>query len=277
MDDTLVVVTSWDVGANDRLANTFRAWKYPHVETVCDKTNHESVTLNKIIRGARDRGFKYLALADADIRYDHEQTIRLMRDYLESHPASGVIRPWCQGENAGSNHDVTEKYIEDGTGWVFRLDMGGWTPTFDEEFLGTGWSDMDIGMEIAHRGFKTMHDRRYPVFHKAGGTTKNPFITAVGKRNKLILDFKWHKVGRDRWQGVEWYNSTVPDDEKIPTFFELMSWRTDDLERFQQSISPEHAQIFKKDVRENPNLIWHNPLLVGYSTREKFHTEHGYS
>jgi len=156
------------------------------------------------------------------------------------------------------------------------LNMGIW---FDEELLFTGWSDIDFGSEIEHAGFKNYNDRRYPVRHnleRSVAHSASTFLEAMKKRNKLIVDYKWWKCGRDNWLGVEAYNATLPIEERIPSMNMVAAMSDERQALFADSIHPEHAQIFLKDGEVMPNLTWKNPLIVGYNHRQVWKEKYGY-
>lgn len=275
MDDLAVWVIGW--GDNDPLAEKFRAWGVPHVFTFCDRYHGESENYNHCFRESERLGFQFILITDSDVDFRHQQTIPEMYKSIVDHSDWGSIRPWRQGENPVPYYPIEQKYMEDGTAAIWRLNTGAYC---DEEFLFTGWMDYDLGNEMQYRGYKNMNDRRYPVFHNMRGSnshSKSPILQAAKKRNKLILDVKWWVVGRENWRGVEAYNQSVPVEKRIPTFPEMLYWSPEECETFQQSVSVEHHDIWLKDGHENPNFVWLNPLICGYSTREEFERSRGYS
>lgn len=277
MDDLIVWVTGW--GDNESLAERLRTWgKIPHVITYQNFGAGESTNYNHMIHLSESQGYRFILVTDTDVNFLHDQTIPKMYEWLRDNNEAGSIRPWRNGEPAQSAHYPPEKkYVEDGTAMMWRLKTGMY---YDEEFLFTGWSDLDAGNELEYRGYANYNDRRYPVLHDRAGSNSHvysSFLNAAKKRNKLILDFKWHLVGRERWAGVECYNSSASLEKRIPTINQLASYSNEQQEAFGQSVSPEHHQIWVKDHHDNPNLVWMNPVIVGYSTREKFEREYGYS
>jgi hypothetical protein len=279
MDDLIVWVMGWNKVGNEHLAHRLRTWgEVPHVETYCNYGAGEAQNYNYAIRTSEAQGYGYILIVDADVEFIHPETIPEMYKWLTENPKAGSIRPWRKGEAAQSAHyPPPVKYVDDGTAMMWRLRTGMY---YDEEFQFTGWSDLDAGLELEHLGYLNYNDRRYPVMHDMTGSNSHVHssaLNALKKRNKLILDFKWFKVGREKWQGVEAYNDSVTVEYQIPTVNQIIAMPNESQEIFGQSISPEHHQIWVKDSHEDPNLVWMNPLIVGYSTRDKFEKEHGYS
>jgi hypothetical protein len=277
MDDLAVWVIGW--GNNEPLANKLRTWgRVPHVFTYQNFAGSEAENYNRVIRISENEGFRFILVADSDVEFIYDETIPKMYEWMRDTGKAGSVRPWRKGEPAQSAHYPLEvKYVEDGTALMWRLKTGMY---YDEEFKFTGWSDLDAGNELEYLGYLNYNDRRYPVMHDMTGSnshSKSSCLNALKKRNKLILDIKWHKIGRANWLGVEEYNRGVDVEERIPTVNQIVAYSNERQEMFGQSISPEHHQIWVKDHRENPNLVWKNPVVVGYSTRDEFEKEHGYS
>lgn len=279
MNDLAVWVLGWNETGNDGLAERLRAWgKVPNVFTYCNYGGGEPENYNHCIRESERMGFQYIMALDSDVEIIHTETIPAMYEWINTHEKAGSIRPWRKGEPAQSQHYPPEvKYVEDSTAMLWRIGIGVY---MDEEFAYTGWCDLDLGLQLEQSGYQNYNDRRYPVMHNMDGSnshSRSSVLQAIKKRNKLLLDFKWYKVGIKNWRGVDSYNRSVPIDERIPTVNQIVAMSNESQELFQQSVSPEHAQIWHKDGRVNPNLSWRNPLVVGYSTREKFEKEYGYS
>jgi hypothetical protein len=279
MDDLAVWIIGWNEKGNEQLAERLRNWGgVPHVFTYTNYAEGESTNYNRCIRWSEENGFKYMMALDADVEVRYSETIPEMYKFLIITEKAGSIRPWRKGEEAQvSSYPPEEKYIEDGTALMWRINTGIY---WSEELPYTGWQDLEFGCEMTYHGYKHYNDRRYPVYHNMAGSNAHSvssILQAIKKRNKLIHDVKWYAVGRGNWQGVEAYNASVPLEKRIPTVNQLMCYSNEDQERFQQSISPEHHQIWVKDNHANPNLCWENPIVVGYSTRERFQQTHGYS
>jgi len=176
-----------------------------------------------------------------------------------------------QGELAEPDAVPYEFYLQDGTALLLRLDINGWLPAFDEEFLFTGWSDLDIGENIKHHGGLVMNDKRYPVKHDLGNTRRRAqcsYLMAMERRSRLILSLKWFVVGIQKWHGVDDYNKTVPRIKQVPSMYELATYTDDDLETWWRSIHPEHPQIWRMDKELDPVDYWENPILGGRNIRE---------
>ena len=278
MNDLIVWATGWDDDGNKRLASTLLNMGVPNVDTHCDFTKHEPDNYNVCIKESIARGFKYAQFIDSDVEVPHRETILALYNFIASTSDAGSVRPWRSGETPMPYQVPSPWYVDDNTAMMFRLDIGVF---FDEEFLFTGWSDLDFGSEIEFRGYKNYNDRRWPVMHnlaRSRGHTKSTCLQAMKKRNKLIVDYKWWWCGRENWRGVESFNSTIPVEKRIPTMQQIVSMSNEDQHTLAESIDPEHTQIYRKDQRwpNIPNLAWLNPLIVGYSTRERFRNEYGY-
>jgi hypothetical protein len=277
MDDLAVWVTGW--GNNEAFAERLKKeHELPRVFTYQNFGAGEAENYNRMIESSERLGFRFILVTDTDVEFPHQETIPKMYEWLRDNDKAGSIRPWRNGEPAQSAHyPPDKKYVEDGTAMMWRLRTGMY---YDEEFLFTGWLDLDAGNELEHLGYTNYSDRRWPVLHDRAGSNSHvhsSFLNAAKKRNKLILDFKWYLVGRDRWEGADRYNASVSVERRIPTINQLAAYSNVQQDIFGQSISPEHHQIWVKDGHENPNLVWMNPLIVGYSTRDEFDKEHGYS
>lgn len=275
MNDLSVFVVGWR--NNDPLAHQLREQGIPHVFTYCDHYKGEAEVYNWCFRESERLGYKYVLITDSDVSFLHRETIPKMYEWMEKTPNAGSIRPWRKGERPEPYVLPEEKYIDDSTATMFRLGIGAY---MDEEFVYTGWADLDLGVEIESLGYKNYNDRRYPVSHNMDGSNRHSqssIIQAIKKANKLRLDFKRYKVGINNWKGTKAYNDSVSPEERIPTMNQLVYYSDEDQKLFQESVSPEHHQIWVKDGHINPNLTWKNPVIVGYSTRDLFEKEHGYS
>lgn len=279
MNDLAVWVSGWDAEGNERLASQLRSWNIPHVFTWCNFEKHEPQNYNHCIDESVRMGYKYILISDSDVTYAHQETIPAMYDSIINIPQCGSIRPWRQGEKPEPDAKLDLKYVDDNTSMLMRLDIGA---RYDEIYLFTGWSDLEIGMEIERLGYWNMSDRRWPVSHdptRSRSHNKSSALDALKKRNKLIHDWKWWGWGYDRWTnsgGLDGFNAEMPIEKRIPSMQQIIAYSNEDQKIWGDSICPEHHQIWVKDHRENPNLTWLNPLIVGYSTRDKFCQEHGY-
>jgi hypothetical protein len=279
MNDLAVWIIGWDESGNRALADHLRTWgNIPHVFTYTNFSCGESENYNHCIRASEESGYRYMMALDADVEIPHEQTIPKMYEWIASQSQCGSIRPWREGEPVNpSAYPPDKKYIDDGTALMWRIGIGIY---WCEELSFTGWMDLEFGCELEYHGYANYNDRRWPVKHSLAGSRRHSSsnaLQALKKRNKLIHDFKWYLVGRDKWSGVGWYNANAPLERCIPTINQIVAYSNEDQDRFNQSVSPEHHQIWVKDGHENPNLVWKNPMICGYSTREEFERTHGYS
>lgn len=280
MNDLACWIMGWNEAGNERLAERLRGWgNVPNVFTRCCFYMSEAQNYDYVMRWSEQNDFHYILVADSDIEFLHRETIPKMYEWLSSNKDAGSIRPWRKGEPAQpSQYPPDVKYIEDGSALMWRLNTGAY---YDQEYAFTAWGDMDFGEELEYRGFKNYSDRRYPVMHDMTGSNshgRSSALNALKKRNKLIYDFKWWLIGRDKWQGVEAYNATVPIEKRIPTVNQIIAYSDEDQELFQSQVSVEHHRIWMKDSRKNPNLeTWENPVITGIRTRDIWEVEHGYS
>jgi hypothetical protein len=272
MEDLAIYIMDWDEEGIAAMKEQFMGWGYPNIFSRCDRTKHETENMNLTHLAAAEAGFKYYHMANADVVYNHQETIPALYDYIKERPDVGAIHPWVQGEEPLPHAVPYDAYLQDATGITLRLNMNGWVPVYDEEYLGTGWSDLDLGEEILYRGFRILNDRRWPVRHNMGNTKRRDeksFLKALERRSRLILSAKWWWVGRADWKGAEAYNATVPVEKQIPSMNLLMNYTDTELETFWRSIHPEHPQIRRQSNTIDHNDYWENPIIVGYSTRDK--------
>src|SRR3972149_2146859 len=228
MNDLAIWILDWDEEGIQKMKEQFEAW-YPDagIFTYCNRNADETTNMNHSVKESARMGFAYYHRANADLVYGYQETIPALYKWLVEHPDTALIHPFTQGEDAQPFADPYEFYLQDATGATYRLDMTDtrtgekWLPLYDEEYLATGWSDLDFGEEIMWRtGLILMNDRRYPVKHIMGNTRRRDqksYLKAMERRNRLILQAKWHWAGRDNWKGVEAYNTTVQLSKKIPT------------------------------------------------------------
>ena len=287
MNDLAIWILDWDEEGIQKMKEQFEAW-YPDagIFTYCNRNADETTNMNHSVKESARMGFAYYHMANADVVYRYQETIPILYKWLVEHSDTALIHPFTQGEDAQPFADPYEFYLQDATGATYRLDMTDtrtgekWLPLYDEEYLATGWSDLDFGEEIMWRtGLILMNDRRYPVKHIMGNTRRRDqksYLKAMERRNRLILQAKWHWAGRDNWKGVEAYNTTVQLSKKIPTRFELMNYTDDELQKFWRSVCPEHPRIWQMDGRLDPNDFWDNPIVTGYDSRKKFQDKYGY-
>ena len=269
--DVLFVCSGWNEEGVANQVKRFESQGYPYVAPFIDRNHHETVNMNRMIDMAAERGMRYAHLVDYDVEYRYTETVPAMYDYIKNRPDVGAVHPWMQGEDADPTAEPYDFYLQDGTSLLLRLDINGWLPQFDEEFLFTGWSDLDLGENIHHHGALIMNDKRYPVKHDLGNTRRRSqcsFLMANERRNRLILSLKWFVVGITKWRGVNEYNKTVPRIKQVPSMYELATYTDDELETWWRSIWPEHPQIWRKDGELDPVDNWETPVIGGRNIRE---------
>lgn len=242
-------VFHWNIDRSYQLANYYRDRLEVNPIQIIEK-DHETKILNHAL-DLCELDYAYF-VTDEEIIYP--ETVRWMAEWLDEHPDVGLIRPNIEGEprNFGG-YEPYDKYLSDGTSIIIRKSTG---VRFDEEFLFTGWSDLDIGEEMMHQGFKVQVDPRTSVLkqptHYANFST---FRKGYNARNRLLLEAKWYWCGRDDWQGVDEWNKQNPI-MAIPTIFELAWWSDQRLEDFAESVNMEHPQILIKDGQDSGNTDW---------------------
>lgn len=286
MDDLAIWILDWDEVGIAKLKEQFESW-YPkaHIFTYCNRNNHETVNMNHAVLESIRMGFKYYHMANADVVYQYKETIPALYELVLKGDVA-MSHAYTEGELANPNAMPYDDYLQDATSLTHKLELVDrftgepWLPLYDESFLGTGYSDLDLGHMVRRKtGLKIINDPRYAVKHLKGNTKRRDqksFLKALERRNRLILCAKWTVVGIENWRGVEAYNETVPVEKRIPSLNELSNYTDEELGVIWRSVSPEHDVIFKRNGMVDPNTVWMNPILVGYDTRAKFKEEFGY-
>lgn len=271
MHDLGIWVMGWDEDGVRKQVEKFQAQGYPNVFWWIDRNHHETVNMNRTIDKTAERGLSLWSLVNDDVDYKYPETIPAMYDYLKARQEVGAIHPYTQGEPPSPSSQPYDAYLQDATGIIMRLNINGWLPQWDEEFLFTGWADLDIGDHIRRHGGLVINDPRYAVRHDLGNTrrrAKCSYLMAMERRNRLILSAKWWVVGINKWRGIEDYNKTLPRVKQIPTMFELATYTDEELEAMWRSVDFEHPNIRQMNGTIDPNDYWENPVLGGVNVRE---------
>lgn len=219
---------------------------------VISMIDHETRVLNYGLDQCE--GYDYAWLLTPDLIISYPETPYQMAEWLDEHPDVAVLIPNREGEprNFGG-FEPYDKYLADGTAMIFRLSIG---IRFDEEFIFTGWSDLDFGNEVEYQGYKVQVDPRTSVIKRATPYGSwSSFRAAYNARNRLLLEAKWHWAGRDGWRGVENWNEQNPE-RKIPSMFELAWYSETRLDKFAEGVNMEHPQILIKDGQDSGNVDW---------------------
>lgn len=217
---------------------------------VISEYNHETVLLNKAIERCQN---DYLWFLTSDLEIMYPETPHLMVEWMEAHPEVGAMIPNREGERHVGGFSPYKKYLEDGTALMYRMSVGS---SYDEEFVFTGWSDLDFGGAIEQAGYEIWVDPRTCVNkHPTPYGSWTSFRGAYNARNRILLEAKWCWAGPDKWQGVNDWNENNPT-RRIPTIYELAFWDEQTLTRFAESVCMEHPQILFKDGQGTGNEGW---------------------
>lgn len=218
---------------------------------VISEYNHETVLLNKALDRCQS---DYLWFLTSDLEIMYPETPHLMVEWMENHPEIGAMIPNREGERHVGGFSPYKKYLEDGTALMLKMSVGA---RYDEEFLFTGWSDIDLGGTIERLGYEVWVDPRTCVLkHPTPYGSWSAFRSAYNARNRLLLEAKWYwsqSVGG--WGGIEDWNASFPS-RRIPTIYELAFWDEQRLMRFATSVNMEHSQILIKDGQDSGNTDW---------------------
>jgi hypothetical protein len=248
-------IFSWDVPKAEEYARQVGDLCDVETHILC-RYDHESSVFNEAIRRCKT-DYIWLLTVDVDIIYP--QTASLMVEYLEHNGTVGVLCPNREGEApyVGGRWPY-DKYLADNTAIVYRRSVGA---EFDPEYVFAGWNDLDFGEEVKWRGHKVQVDPRISVnkhFTPYGSWTG--FRRAFNARNRLLLEAKWCWVGRENWQGVDYYNEKAPPEARIPTMFEMSCWSEEYCQKFADSVNHEHPQLLLGEEGNDPgNLKWRMP------------------
>jgi len=248
-------VYGWDEVANQHLATVLRERCGVDKVGTENMKAHEPQVLNAILDRATS---DYVLIMHAGIEVLSYNFVELMYDFMVENPSAGLISPNREGEPYQPNLRP-KKWWYDGVSGVF-LRCG---VRFDEEMIFSQWNDVGIGLEYQRQGLTVWRDQRVSVryqFRDFG--SRSDFYHSYAARNKLLLDTKWYLVGGDFWPGVEKYNASVPEEMRIPTMFDLATYRTQELEMFAESIETELHFFLCQDGGKNPNLTWENPVIL---------------
>ena len=249
-------VYSWDNTANERQMQALHGrCGIKRVRAVNIK-DHEPKVLNYILdKACAD----FVLIMHSGIEILQDDFALKMYQFMLDTPNVGLVSPNREGEPP-QPHARPRQWWYDGIAGMFYRDG----VRFDEDFIFSQWADVDIGLEYRHQGFSVWRDPRVSVrysFRDFG--ERSAFYHAYSARNKLLLDTKWYRVGRGNWKGVAAYNESVSERQRIPTQFELAWHRQRELEVFAGSVESELHWILTDGGKENPNLAWENPVVLG--------------
>lgn len=246
-------VCSWDRDANQRLANIlYEECKVPKVTCLVMK-DHEAKVWNHALAHSEA---PFTLICDSDIVILYPDYVKLMYDFISTHDDVGLISPNREGEPRNLGAQVVD-WWNDSPSPIFRKGI----VRFDyKSYLFTQYQDIDISLEYKHLGYRVVRDRRISINHGfADWSGKSSFYGGYAARNKLVFDTKWALVGKDKWEGVEAYNKTVPEERRIPTLFDLAGMSEQGLVDFAASVETELFWFFEGG---RPNERWVNPVYV---------------
>ncbi len=244
-----IAVFYWDndiaLGYLDQLEDRFRVPGF-----VISDFAHETVLLNRAIDFC-EADFLWMLTPDVVVPYD--DTLDKILEVMDN-PKVGAVLPNRQNDIGVGGNVPYKKYLGDGTALLLRMSI---KARYDEEFIFTGWSDLDIGNEIERLGYEVWVDPRTAVHKKetAYGSWSS-FREAYNARNRLLLEAKWHWVGYDDWRGISFYNLNCARNRRIPTEFELAWWSGEEHDRFAKSVYMEQPWILLKDNQGTGNEEW---------------------
>lgn len=248
-------VYSWDEEANQRMATVLRErCGVAKVRTLNMKA-HEPQVLNAMLDAATN---DYVLIMHAGIEVLHDNFVQVMYDFMVENPSAGLISPNREGEPYQPSLRPKAWWYDGVAGIFLRCGI-----RFDEEFLFSQWADLDVGLAYQGQGLTVWRDPRISVRYKFRDFgSRSAFYHAYSARNKVLLDLKWFQYGADSWQGVEEYNAGVPEEMRIPTMFDLATYRRQELEMFAESVALELHWFLIADGGQNPNLDWKNPCVL---------------
>jgi hypothetical protein len=220
-----------------------------HIDAIhVQKLDHEPRVLNHALSTISCR---YIWILTPDVELYDPRTLNSLKEVLDGDDEIGVVAPNRERDPLVGGHTPYEKYLQDGTAILYRRSIG---VLYDEEFIFTGWNDVDFGESIQAAGYKCYVDPRVAVAKTPtpyGSWTS--FRGGYNARNRLLLEAKWWWV--NDWRGTKWFNETYPA-QRIPTQFELAWWDEQRLTRFAESVNMEHPQILIKDGQNSGNVGW---------------------
>lgn len=260
------VVFHWDEDIAKEYAH-YVSHKVGCTAIVQTDKGHETALLNQAIAQC---DAEFLWFLTPDVGLPDSYILELLLQVFDN-PKVGVVLPNRQNDIGVGGNVPYLKYLADGTAMLYRTSV---RAHFDEEFIFTGWSDLDFGCEVERRGYEVWVDPRTAV-HKqetAYGSW-SAFRNAYNARNRLLYEVKWFwpepggfgktnrvsvLVKKTNRLALEKYNNNCDSNKRIPTMFELAWWPEERLQAFADSIYMEHPWVLMKDddPRGSGNMEW---------------------
>jgi len=195
----------------------------------------------------------FVLIMDSDIEIVSPDFVRVMYDYIASHDDVGIITPNREGESPNPRGQVVNWWY-DGIAPIFRNTH---QIRADQDYFFSQWWDVDLGEEAKRCGYRVVRDRRVSVNHGfADWKGKSAFYHAYAAVNRILLAFKWSKVGREAWHSKQAYNCQAPQCERIPTMYELSTYSTERLKLLAESVDGELPWFMDGGDR---NVNWRRP------------------
>jgi hypothetical protein len=257
MSKVEAVIISWDRDKAHAMAEDVKALFAIQSHIVCDQ-DHETALLNRGLDLASKA--EYVWFLDPGLEFVHGDVLRLMVDWLDARPKVGLMVPNREAEPANDALKPFTHYLADGSAFLYRNSV---QARFDEEFIFTGWSDLDFGESVRDLGYVIQVDPRRSIHKRwtAYGDWSS-FRRAYDARNRLLLEAKWywsvdpsHGILVRDWRGVEDWNERHPE-RRIPTMFEMAWWGELAQNAFAESVYMEHPQILTVEGKGSGNENW---------------------
>jgi DNA-binding Lrp family transcriptional regulator len=240
----------WDVERARKYAKYVQEATGVDTFLVTDK-NHETILLNQAIDMC---DAPYLWFLTPDVALPYLDILDRLLQVMKEFPQVGVVLPNRQNDVGVGGNIPYKKYLADGTAMLYRVECGMW---FDEEFIFTGWNDLDFGLMLEANDYEVWVDPRTAV-HKQETSygSWSSHRRAYNAANRLHLEAKWY-WHEGEWPGLKIYNEFCPKDKRIPTAFDLAWWSEERLNAFADSVKEmEHPQILIKDGGHSGNIDW---------------------
>jgi DNA-binding Lrp family transcriptional regulator len=244
----------WDEDKAKKYAKYVRNVTGVDTFLITDK-DHETVLLNQAIDICEA---PYLWFLTPDVALPYMDILDRLLQVMQEFPRVGVVLPNRQNDVGVGGLAPYKKYLADGTAMLYRVDCTiSKQVWFDEEFIFTGWNDLDFGSTVEAAGYEVWVDPRTAVHKKetAYGSF-SWFRMAYNIANRLHFEAKWYWY-EGEWPGLWIYNQFCPRNKRIPTAFDLAWWPEEKLKAFVGSIiEMEHPQILIKDGGHSGNIDW---------------------